>query len=119
MIAAPQPRQIAGGERAVVQGRPDERRIDPDLDEPLELLDRGHSAPSEQLHIRVSAAELLEQRHIRAFAVFSALAADCALTTQTERTMLATDVIAAFPQAFRLIPQNDEFTWIQGGARQR
>lgn len=56
---------------------------------------------------------------VRAAVYLHGLAADCALTTQTERTMLATDVIAAFPQAFRLIPQNDEFTWIQGGARQR
>lgn len=56
---------------------------------------------------------------VRAAVYLHGLAADCALTAQTERTMLATDVIAAFPQAFRLIQQYDEFTWIQGGAQRR
>jgi len=56
---------------------------------------------------------------VRAAVYLHGLAADCALSQQTERTMLATDVIAAFPQAFRLIQQNDEFTWIQGGAQRR
>lgn len=56
---------------------------------------------------------------VRAAVYLHGLAADCALTAQTERTMLATDVIAALPQALRLIQQNDEFTWIQGGAQRR
>jgi len=56
---------------------------------------------------------------VRAAVYLHGLAADCALAAQTERTMLATDVIAALPQAFRLIQQNDEFTWIQGGAQRR
>ena len=56
---------------------------------------------------------------VRAAVYLHGLAADCALTAQTERTMLATDVIAAFPQAFRLTQQHDEFTWIQGGAQRR
>ena len=56
---------------------------------------------------------------VRAAVYLHGLAADCALTAQTERTMLATDVIAAFPQAFRLVQQNDKFTWIQGGAQRR
>jgi NAD(P)H-hydrate epimerase len=56
---------------------------------------------------------------VRAAIYLHGLAADCALTAQTERTMLATDVIAAFPQAFRTTQQHDEFTWIQGGAQRR
>jgi NAD(P)H-hydrate epimerase len=56
---------------------------------------------------------------VRAAVHLHGLAADCALTQQTERTMLATDVIAALPQAFRLIQHKDEFTWIQGGAQHR
>ncbi len=56
---------------------------------------------------------------VRAAVYLHGLAADCALATQTERTMLATDVIGAFPQAFRLAQQRDEFTWIQGGALRR
>ena len=56
---------------------------------------------------------------VRAAVYLHGLAADCALTAQTERTMLATDVIAALPQAFRLAQNPDEFTWIQGGAQRR
>ncbi len=56
---------------------------------------------------------------VRAAVYLHGLAADCALTQQTERTMLATDVVAALPQAFRLVQNADEFTWIQGGAQRR
>ncbi len=56
---------------------------------------------------------------VRAAVYLHGLAADCALTVQTERTMLATDVIASLPQAFRFAQQADEFTWIQGGAQRR
>jgi NAD(P)H-hydrate epimerase len=56
---------------------------------------------------------------VRAAVYLHGLAADCALATQTERSMLATDVIAAFAQAFRLTQRRDEFTWIQGGAQRR
>ena len=54
---------------------------------------------------------------VRAAVYLHGLAADCALATQTERTMLATDVIAAFARALRLTLRPDEFTWIQGGAQ--
>jgi len=56
---------------------------------------------------------------VRASVYLHGLAADCALATQTERTMSATDVIAAFAQAFRAAQEPDEFTWIQGGAQRR
>jgi NAD(P)H-hydrate repair Nnr-like enzyme with NAD(P)H-hydrate dehydratase domain len=56
---------------------------------------------------------------VRAAVYLHGLAADCALTEQTERTMLATDVIAALPRAFRQVEQRDEFTWIQGEAQRR
>ena len=56
---------------------------------------------------------------VRAAVYLHGFAADCALAEQTERTMVATDVIAAFPQAFRLSQQANEFTWIQGGAQAR
>ena len=56
---------------------------------------------------------------VRAAVYLHGLAADCALTQQTERTMLATDVVAALPQAFRLVQNADEFTWIQGGAQRK
>jgi NAD(P)H-hydrate epimerase len=52
---------------------------------------------------------------VRAAVYLHGLAADCALDRQTERTMLATDVIAAVPQAFRLAARRDDFTWIQYG----
>lgn len=51
---------------------------------------------------------------VRAAVYLHGLAADYALRDQTERTMLATDVIAAFPQAFRSVEDRDEFIWIQG-----
>jgi ADP-dependent NAD(P)H-hydrate dehydratase / NAD(P)H-hydrate epimerase len=53
---------------------------------------------------------------VRAAVYLHGLAADCALREQTERTMLATDVISALPSAFRLGGRSDEFTWLQGGA---
>jgi len=56
---------------------------------------------------------------VRAAVYLHGLAADCALQTQTERTMLATDAISALPQAFRTAQQPDEFTWIQGGAQRQ
>ncbi|HVH88817.1 MAG TPA: NAD(P)H-hydrate dehydratase [Terriglobales bacterium] len=56
---------------------------------------------------------------VRAAVYLHGMAADCALDDQTERTMLATDVIAALPQAFRIAQQPYEFTWIQGGAQCR
>jgi NAD(P)H-hydrate epimerase len=52
---------------------------------------------------------------VRVAVYLHGLAADCALDRQTERTMLATDVIAALPQAFRLPARRDDFTWIQYG----
>lgn len=66
MITASQLGQVAGGERAVVQGRPNEGGIERDVDELLELAHRGHAAPGEQLYVRVRTAEVLEQRDIRA-----------------------------------------------------
>jgi len=56
---------------------------------------------------------------VRAAVYLHGLAADHALDRQTERTMLATDVIAALPQTFRAIEHRDEFTWIQGEAQRR
>ena len=72
---------------------------------------------------------------VRGAVFLHGLAADCALKQQTERTMLARDVIAAFPEAFRILQRIDimpdiprafhgpqpghEFTWIQGGAQAR
>ena len=48
------------------------------------------------------------------------LAADLALEKQTERTMLATDVIAALVPAFRHLEKpSDDFAWIQGEAQHR
>ena len=48
------------------------------------------------------------------------LAADLALAEQTERTMLARDVIAALVRAFRhLEKSSDDFAWIQGEAQHR
>jgi ADP-dependent NAD(P)H-hydrate dehydratase / NAD(P)H-hydrate epimerase len=52
---------------------------------------------------------------VRAAVYLHGLAADCALDRQTERTMLATDVVAALPQAFRCAERRDDFTWIQYG----
>jgi NAD(P)H-hydrate epimerase len=57
---------------------------------------------------------------VRAGVYLHGLAADCALVDQTERTMLATDVIAAFPSAFRTaeLSTNDSgLIWIQGEAQ--
>jgi NAD(P)H-hydrate epimerase len=57
---------------------------------------------------------------VRAGVYLHGLAADCALVDQTERTMLATDVIAAFPSAFRAaeLSTNDSgLIWIQGQAQ--
>jgi hydroxyethylthiazole kinase-like uncharacterized protein yjeF len=56
---------------------------------------------------------------VRAAVYLHGLAADCALDRQTERTLLATDVIAALPLAFRLAARRDDFTWIQYGNRTR
>ncbi|HEX4664712.1 MAG TPA: NAD(P)H-hydrate dehydratase [Terriglobales bacterium] len=56
---------------------------------------------------------------VRAAVFLHGLAADCALDRQTERTMLATDVIAALPQAFRLATRRDDFAWIQYGCQNR
>lgn len=48
------------------------------------------------------------------------LAADLALAEQTERTMLARDVIAALVRAFRHLEKpSDGFAWIQGEAQHR
>lgn len=66
MTAPPHNGKVARGERAVVQGRSDERSIEPDVDELLKLAHRGHAAPGEQFHIRVGMAEVLEQRDVRA-----------------------------------------------------
>jgi len=57
---------------------------------------------------------------VRAGVYLHGLAADMALSTQSEETMLTSDVIAALASAFRVArrPPN-EFTWIQrGGAGQ-
>jgi hypothetical protein len=48
------------------------------------------------------------------------LAADLAVERETERAMLATDVIASLASAFRKLGEPaDEFTWIQGEAQRR
>lgn len=48
------------------------------------------------------------------------LAADLALEKQTERTMLASDVIAALVPAFHHLEKpSDDFAWIQGEAQHR
>lgn len=48
------------------------------------------------------------------------LAADLALAEQTERTMLASDVIAALPAAFRELEKpSDGFAWVQGETGRR
>src|SRR5215813_5648109 len=53
---------------------------------------------------------------VRAGIYLHGLAADAALSTQTEETMLTTDVIAALPSAYRIARKPaDEFTWIQYG----
>ena len=53
---------------------------------------------------------------VRAGVYLHGLAADAALSTQTEETMITSDVIAALPSAFRLARRPaDEFTWIQRG----
>ena len=53
---------------------------------------------------------------VRAGVYLHGLAGDAALSIQTEETMLASDVIAALPSAFRLVRKPaDEFTWIQYG----
>lgn len=52
----------------------------------------------------------------RAGVYLHGLAADVALSTQTEESMLAGDVIAALPSALRLARKSgDEFTWVQYG----
>jgi NAD(P)H-hydrate epimerase len=56
---------------------------------------------------------------VRAAVYLHGLAADYALSRETERTMLATDIVAALPQTFRAIERHDEFTWIQGEAQRR
>jgi ADP-dependent NAD(P)H-hydrate dehydratase / NAD(P)H-hydrate epimerase len=54
---------------------------------------------------------------VRAGVYLHGLAADMALATQSEETMLTSDVIAALASAFRVArkPRN-EFTWVQRGA---
>jgi hypothetical protein len=57
---------------------------------------------------------------VRAGVYLHGLAADFALVNQTERTMLATDVIAAFPSAFRaaeLLTNDSGLICIQGRAQ--
>jgi NAD(P)H-hydrate epimerase len=54
---------------------------------------------------------------VRAGVYLHGLAADLALNGQTEKTMLATDVIAAFPKAFRAagtLASDDGLVWLQG-----
>lgn len=52
----------------------------------------------------------------RAGVYLHGLAADAALSTATEETMLASDVIAALPSAFRVARKpDDQFTWVQYG----
>jgi NAD(P)H-hydrate epimerase len=56
---------------------------------------------------------------VRAGVYLHGLAADCALADQTERTMIATDVIGALPRAFRsaqTIADDCDLVWIQRGA---
>lgn len=53
---------------------------------------------------------------VRAGVHLHGLAADAALSTQTVETMLASDVVAALPSAFRTVREaTSEFTWIQRG----
>ena len=53
---------------------------------------------------------------VRAGVYLHGLAAEAALASQTEETMLTSDVIAALPSAFRILREpSDEFTWIQRG----
>ena len=56
---------------------------------------------------------------VRAAVYLHGLAADYALCDQTERTMLATDLLTGLPRAFRSVERRDEFTWIQGEAQCR
>jgi ADP-dependent NAD(P)H-hydrate dehydratase / NAD(P)H-hydrate epimerase len=56
---------------------------------------------------------------VRAAVHLHGLGADYALRGQTERTMLATDLLAGLPQAFRSIERGDDLTWIQGEAQRR
>lgn len=56
---------------------------------------------------------------VRAAVYLHGFSADCALRTETERTMIATDVINSLAHAFRITRQPDEFTWLQGGAQRR
>ena len=57
---------------------------------------------------------------VRAAVYLHGLAADFALLGETENTMLATDVIAKLPAAFRDARRsNDLFTWLQRGIRRR
>ncbi len=56
---------------------------------------------------------------VRAGVYLHGLAADCALAHQTERTMIATDVIGSLPQAFRAAQtsaDDRDLVWIQRGA---
>ena len=53
---------------------------------------------------------------VRAGVYLHGLSADAALETQTEETMLTSDVIAALPAAFRIARKPvDKFMWIQRG----
>jgi len=53
---------------------------------------------------------------VRAGVYLHGLAADAALSTQTVETLLASDVVAALPSAFRTTREaTSEFTWIQRG----
>jgi NAD(P)H-hydrate repair Nnr-like enzyme with NAD(P)H-hydrate dehydratase domain len=58
---------------------------------------------------------------VRAAVYLHGLAADCALSHQTERTMLATDVIGSFPHAFSICSRldNDGPAWLQGQVLRR
>ena len=57
---------------------------------------------------------------VRAAVYLHGLAADFALLGETENTMLATDVIAKLPAAFRDAQRSrDRFTWLQRGIRRR
>jgi NAD(P)H-hydrate epimerase len=57
---------------------------------------------------------------VRAAVYLHGLAADFALLGETENTMLATDVIAKLPAAFRDAQRSkDRFTWLQRRIRRR
>ncbi|MBV9437065.1 MAG: NAD(P)H-hydrate dehydratase [Acidobacteria bacterium] len=56
---------------------------------------------------------------VRAAVYLHGLAADLTLQTQTERTMLATDILLALPDALRAIRKYEDFTWIQRGETDR